>query len=597
MHTILVVDDDVGLAKMLARKLAASDRRVLTAGGSAEAIETLNREQVDVVLSDDHMPGMTGRELLASVRHSHPDTVRILMTGKPSLESALSALNDHEVYRYLTKPLEADEIRKVMEAAIAKLDESKKKKGEQSAVNRRQRLVEELEKVYPGLLTVPPGAYRPRRSKKSGAALDSLLSCLAYRDPARVPSEDLPLDEDPIALTDELLAVPVRHARYSIVIEATPNGHVVMLDPGSRAIRLFGVDGDLGDAMSARIATVAGLDIAASGQQVGRAKIIYDNEEGEVAVALRSSSRGLSVEIRLLADARDDDAADGSWSGGTDGSAYKFLEVIGEGGLGIVYRGVHLALHKPVAIKVLREEVLREPLAAARLLREARAASRAMHKGIVGVLDYGRLPDSRPFLVMELVEAETLEQRIARGPIEPREVIDIAISLATALQAAHEAGVVHRDLKPSNIFVDDDLSVKLSDFGAAKLMDDVGPALTVEGTTVGTPYYMAPEQARGQRIDRRTDIYALGCVVFEMLSGEPPFGGDNALAVITQHVLSAVPQVTSPRGPLPLPLSRTVRRAMAKNPGERHQNCLEFIADLQQAVDALNRKGWRRWLP
>jgi serine/threonine-protein kinase len=198
---------------------------------------------------------------------------------------------------------------------------------------------------------------------------------------------------------------------------------------------------------------------------------------------------------------------------------------------------------------------------------------------------------------MELVEAATLEQRLCSGPLAPADAIKVARGMAAALHAAHAAGVVHRDLKPANVFVDDELAVKIADFGAAKLVGALGADDTQEGLTIGTPHYMSPEHAQGMPVDRRTDIYALGCVLHEMLSGAPPYDAETPREILLMHVSAAVPAPTAPSGPLPLALTRAIQRAMAKNPAERHQNGSELIADLDQATASLGRTGWRRWLP
>jgi serine/threonine-protein kinase len=233
----------------------------------------------------------------------------------------------------------------------------------------------------------------------------------------------------------------------------------------------------------------------------------------------------------------------------------------------------------------------------ARFVREARAASRVHHPGIVDVIDFGSLPDGRAFLVMERIDGETLEQIIdGSGAMDPARAVTIARRIATALDAAHGAGVVHRDLKPSNVFVLADDAIKLADFGAAKMIDSTSPAETQKGQIFGTPYYMSPEHARGLATDRRTDVYSLGCVLYEMLTGTVPFDGPTVMDILTKHIMEPLSPMQT-MVPIPDVLERTVSRALAKRVEERYQTAAEMGADLDRAAAALGRTGWRRWLP
>lgn len=586
-HTVLVVDDDPRLAQGLARALIRPDRKVLVAMSPKEAIQVIGREPIDVVVSDDQMPEMSGRELLKRLRQSHPDIVRILMTGHPSLESALETINQEEAHRYLTKPFSSDDLDREIAQALQRSKERVQHRQAIAMQSRRAQLLAALEHEHPGLTKIPAQPY--------DLAIDPVGEELLLRASEEVPSAPLalPTRMDVVALAEQLLLLPMLRPRVTITIEQAGGYGRLVVHNGTRQYEIAALDIELGDALAARVALLGGLDLAGVGHQIGRVRVGADNG-GELLIALRTSSLGLSVEVRRMLQAKPVGPAP-SEEEGSFGS-YRLGEVLGEGGLGIVYRAENVHLQRTVAIKIMKVSANADPIAAARLLREARAASRSRSDGVVDVLDFGRLPDQRPFIVMELVEAPTLEQRIEAGALPIEQAVTIARNIAVALGAAHDTGVVHRDLKPSNIFVDDQLRIKISDFGAAKLMHDVGPALTQEGMTIGTPQYMPPEQARGEQVDRRSDIYALGCVLFEMLTGRPPFEGDNALAVVTKHVLSAPPLVTSPHGPLPLALSRTVARALAKNRAERHQNTAEFIGDLDQALVALRRTGWRKWL-
>ena len=410
--TILVVDDEPQITRALAALIAAADRRVLTSNDPAAALALLDHEPVDLVLTDRRMPRMSGHEFVEAVHRRQPGVPCAMLTGDPSLDSAMEALNRGQVFRYLTKPWDPADL----EATVA-----------------------------------------------AGLALRAERQAAAARD---------------------------------------------------------------ADATSPR-----------TPDEIGK---------------------------------------------------YRVIAQIGEGGMGRVFKGFHVVLERLVAIKILHASYARDPVIMARFEREARAAVRARHPRIVETLDYGHLPDGRPYLVMELIESETLRDRLHRAPMTPAEAVQVARGIAEALAAAHAVDVIHRDLKPSNVFVDEHLEVKLGDFGAAKLLDPTGEALTAADVTIGTPHYMAPEQILGDPVDGRSDLYALGCVLFRMLSGSPPFGGGDTRTVLTQHLHAEVPALTSPFGPLPAAVIDVVRAAMAKDRAERPQTAAELVAALERAAAALD---------
>ena len=313
---ILIVDDDPMVTKTVAAVLARPGRRLVICHDPEEALRVLEREPVDLVLTDRRMPNMSGHELVEAVHRRAPGVPCVMLTGDPSLDSALEAINSGQVFRYLTKPWDIDELERTVAAGLA-----------------------------------------------------------------------LSAERQVAAARDAELTAPV-----------TP-------------------------------------------PEIGK---------------------------------------------------YRVLGQLGEGGMGRVFRGFHVALQRPVAIKVLFGNVVRDPVAMARFEREARAAARARHPRIVETLDFGRLPDGRPYLVMELIETETLRQRMHRAPLTPAEALVVARGVTEALAAAHAVDVVHRDLKPSNIFVDEHLEVKLGDFGAAKMLDPTGENITGGDVSIGTPHYMAP---------------------------------------------------------------------------------------------------------
>jgi eukaryotic-like serine/threonine-protein kinase len=205
---------------------------------------------------------------------------------------------------------------------------------------------------------------------------------------------------------------------------------------------------------------------------------------------------------------------------------------IGEGGMGVVYAATHPVIGKKAAIKVISHSLSRDTDAVQRFIQEARSVNTIRHINIVDVFAFGQLPDGRRYFVMEWLQGSSLAGRIAGGPMPPFEAVEVLDQIADALEAAHEKGIVHRDLKPDNIFLVDVRGgrqlVKLLDFGIAKLMDEGGVInRTRTGMMMGTPGYMSPEQARGVRVDHRTDVYALGAIAFELLTGKLPFDGES----------------------------------------------------------------------
>jgi tRNA A-37 threonylcarbamoyl transferase component Bud32 len=269
---------------------------------------------------------------------------------------------------------------------------------------------------------------------------------------------------------------------------------------------------------------------------------------------------------------------------------YDVVSQIGEGGMGVVYLARHAMLGRAVAIKVLRSARSDGDLVA-RFFNEARAATAVRHPAIVDVYDVGFLEDRRAYIVMEYLEGESLAARIRRGCATVEATLTIVRAIARALQAVHARGIVHRDLKPDNLFLVPDPEtpgrerVKILDFGIAKLNEppgSIGPTTT--GMLLGTPIYMSPEQCRGDRtIDHRTDLYALGCVAYEMLCGQPPFSGDAPGDVIARHQYVEPAPLRRLRSDVPAGVDRLVMRLLEKRPADRYRNA----ADVVRAIDGL----------
>jgi len=277
---------------------------------------------------------------------------------------------------------------------------------------------------------------------------------------------------------------------------------------------------------------------------------------------------------------------------GSSLSRYTVGEKLGAGGMGVVYRAFDSKLERPVALKVLPPDAVGDASRRERFVREAKAASALNHPSIVTVFDIDRVTTTTgevDLLAMELVDGEPLDRALDAGPLAIARALDHAVALADALAAAHRAGIVHRDVKPGNLMVTASGQLKLLDFGLARNLPgiNVDPAaatvpdgLTATGAVVGTPAYMSPEQALGRSADARSDVFAAGCVLYEMLTGHRPFGGDTAMEQIVSVVRGEAPPVARERGEVPPALARIVDRCLAKDPAGRYPSAVELHAEL-----------------
>jgi serine/threonine protein kinase len=269
---------------------------------------------------------------------------------------------------------------------------------------------------------------------------------------------------------------------------------------------------------------------------------------------------------------------------------YELQELVGTGGMSSVYRAHDRLLERLVALKMLHEQLGSDGEHVERFRHEARAVAQLSHANIVTVIDRGE-QGGRQYIVFEYVDGENLKGLIEReAPLSEREAVTLALQVARALAFAHEHGLVHRDVKPQNVLLAEGGEAKVTDFGIARSLD-VKAGITQTGTVMGTSDYIAPEQARGARPTAQTDIYSLGVVLYELLTGEVPFHGDNFVAVAMKHINEPVPSVRERRPDLSPRLDAAIRRALAKSPRDRFPSMDAFAAELQSVLAEPNGAG------
>lgn len=275
------------------------------------------------------------------------------------------------------------------------------------------------------------------------------------------------------------------------------------------------------------------------------------------------------------------------------GGRYVISQLIGRGGMAEVHIGTDTRLNRIVAIKILRQDLARDPVFQARFRREAQSAANLNHPSIVAVYDTGEETITAsdgaeikvPYIVMEYVEGHTVRELLTDGnPVPLEEAVEIVSGVLDALEYAHHQNLVHRDIKPGNVMITTTGKIKVMDFGIARALSDSQATMTQTDAVVGTAQYLSPEQARGEQVDARSDLYSAGCLLFELLTGQPPFKGDSAVAVAFQHVSQLPPLPSSIAPDIPESLDRVVMKALAKDREERYPDAAHMRADLQASL-------------
>jgi tRNA A-37 threonylcarbamoyl transferase component Bud32 len=267
---------------------------------------------------------------------------------------------------------------------------------------------------------------------------------------------------------------------------------------------------------------------------------------------------------------------------------YELKEVVGHGGMSTVYKAHDSLLERNVALKVLHQQYNEDEDFVERFKREARSVAQLQHPNIVTVIDRGE-EDGRQYNVFEYIDGENLKELVVRkGRLDVRTALEIGLEIARGLAFAHEHGLVHRDVKPQNVLLNGDGGAKVTDFGIARSLD-VDRGVTQTGTVLGTSNYIAPEQASGQPVDAQTDVYSLGIVLYEMLTGEVPFPGENFVAVAMKHIQEPSPSVLDARGDVPLRVAEMIDRALEKDPEHRFPTMTAFADEIEANLAELDR--------
>ena len=272
------------------------------------------------------------------------------------------------------------------------------------------------------------------------------------------------------------------------------------------------------------------------------------------------------------------------------GGRYLLGRLLGRGGMAEVHEGYDQRLGRPVAVKQLSAHLAADPDAHVRFDREAHAAASLNHPTIASVFDTGEDSDpdsgiSIPFIVMELIDGDTLSALLRRdGPMSPDQAVSLTSRVLEALEHSHAAGIIHRDIKPGNVMVTSTGAVKVMDFGIARAVDETSHGLTQTAVVIGTAAYLSPEQASGRSVDPRSDLYSVGCLLYELLTGRPPFVGESQISVAYQHVRETAAPPSSVNPAIGAALDAVVMRALAKDPDDRYQTAMQMRLDLDQAA-------------
>ncbi len=520
MAKILIVEDNQDLANLVRSMLEFDDHSVNAFYTGTEGRDNILKQPYDVIILDWDLPGVSGIEILKDFRDHGGTTPVIMLTGRQSVEEKETGL-DEGADDYLTKPFDMKELSARVRAQI-----------------RRSAKAQGTSSLHIGDIVLDAAKQRATKGGRTVVLTPREYQLLEFC--AKYPHLVLEFSElvkqvwsSDSEATDELARTTIRRLRKKLDQE--------------------------GEIICPHLVTTSGANAVDKQTHQG-------------------TQTGL-----------EQGATDDPFIGTIFDEKYELVELLGGGGAGIVYRAKHCAIGNSVAVKLLYPHMNFQPDLVRRFSQEARSTGMLSHKNVIAIHDFGQNDMGQPYLVMELIDGTSLSELIAKdGKLPLPLVADLFIQTCNGLAHAHQKGVLHRDVKPSNLMLvpegNGTYTVKLVDFGMAKPTTDASiDTLTQTGEVFGSPPYMSPEQCRGHKVDHRADIYALGCVLYEMLTGKPPFIGSDALQTILMHINAEPPHLKNFDIPdeQNILLDEILQKCLDKNKERRFQTVEELRISLE----------------
>ncbi|MDZ4835333.1 MAG: protein kinase [Candidatus Melainabacteria bacterium] len=532
MPNILIIEDKIDLANLVRSYLEYEEHKVEALHSGGGALQKIQAGSFDLIILDWDLPEMSGIDILKGLRATGTLTPVLMLTGKNAMEDKETGF-DEGADDYLTKPFDMKELAMRVKALL-----------------RRSRTSASQSAATVNSITLDTAKLRATKNGRAVALTPREFELLAFL-----------LREKPPHGTADLIdgLWPGNQTMTKDVVRTTVKRLRKKLGPDTAELK----DANFPDLFAGK----------SMGGAVGGTDGGADDEEDDA----------LDPFLGIILDEK-----------------YELVELLGGGGTGVVYKANHCMLNNFVAVKMLFPHMVSRQLAVRRFHQEAKATASLSHPNILKVSDFGTGEQGQPYLVMEYLQGLSLAEMLeAEGDLAPYLAVEIIMQAAAGLMHAHSKQVVHRDIKPSNLMIigkiPERFTVKIVDFGLAKpsRQDDRLSKITVTGEVFGSPSYMSPEQCRGENVDHRADIYSLGCVLFEALTGRPPFVGKDPIDTIFQHVAPDPPvfkiEGSNPR--LVDQMEKIIMQSLAKNREQRYQSVSQLLQDLLQFREILKSEG------